>query len=269
MPTVSVIMGIYNCEKELSNCINSILNQTFKDWELIMCDDGSTDKTYEIAKEFADKYKNIYLLRNNKNMGLAYSLNRCLKIAKGKYVARVDADDICLPERFEIQVDFLENNPNYQVVGSSVIIYDETGEKNVRIATEIPSIDNLIVGVPFMHPTIMMRKDIYDELGGYKVSKVTRRGQDLDLWFRFFEKGYKGYNIQKPLYKYREGLEDYKRRTFKTRCSEVKIRYYGYKRLKLPFYYYIFLIKPLISAIIPNKIMYFYHKRVKGKSIKL
>ena len=115
MPTVSVIMGIYNTESKLADSIESILQQTYSDWELIMCDDGSTDRTYEIAKKYSDKYENIYLLKNNKNMGLAYSLNKCLKYASGKYIARSDADDINLPNRFKVQVEFLEKNPQYQL----------------------------------------------------------------------------------------------------------------------------------------------------------
>ncbi|MDK0922904.1 glycosyltransferase family 2 protein, partial [Clostridium perfringens] len=98
---VSIIMGIYNCEKTLSDCIDSLLNQTYTNWELIMCDDSSTDCTYKIAKRYAEKYNNIILLRNETNKKLSATLNRCLEVAKGEYVARMDADDIALPTRLE------------------------------------------------------------------------------------------------------------------------------------------------------------------------
>ena len=107
MPTVSVIMGIYNCEKTLSDAIDSIINQTYSDWELIMCDDGSTDNTYQIATKYSEKDNRITVIKNDTNSGLAFSLNHCLKYAKGEYVARMDADDISLPNRFEKQVAFL------------------------------------------------------------------------------------------------------------------------------------------------------------------
>src|SRR5699024_2253424 len=96
MASVSVIMGIYNCEETLSQSINSIIDQTYTDWELILCDDCSLDNTYNIAKTFADQLKNIVLLKNSKNEGLNYTLNKCLRYAKGQYIARMDGDDISL-----------------------------------------------------------------------------------------------------------------------------------------------------------------------------
>src|SRR5690625_1613346 len=119
MPTVSVIMGVYNSEKTIERCINSILEQSYKKWELIICDDGSSDSTYEIVKSFTDRFSNIVLIKNNTNKGLAYSLNRCLDVARGEYIARMDADDIAISNRFQKQVDFLNANPEYDVVGSS------------------------------------------------------------------------------------------------------------------------------------------------------
>jgi len=265
MPTVSVIMGIYNCADTLPISIKSIIDQTYTDWELILCDDFSTDDTLSIAEKFANLHSNIVLIKNEKNRGLAYSLNQCLQIARGKYVARADADDICLPTRFQIQVDFLNKNPKYQVVGSSVILYDETGDKNIRKMTEIPDKYDLAKSVPFIHPTIMMYKETYNILGGYTVSKRTRRGQDADLWYRFYAAGFKGFNIQQPLCKYHESLNDYKKRNFKVRYMGMKTKFIGFRRLNLPIKYYIFVFKPLVSAIIPNRVMYFYHKRLKGK----
>lgn len=268
MPTVSVIMGIYNCEGTLVKSIESIINQTYKDWELILCDDGSTDNTYKIAKSFTTKYSNIVLLRNTSNKGLAYSLNRCLDVAKGKYIARMDADDLAMPNRFEKQVNFLNANPKYDVVGSSVILYDEKGDRAVRKAIEYPDKYTLLKTVPFMHPTIMMRREVYDALNGYTVSKRTFRGQDTDLWFRFYEKGFKGYNIQIPLLKYHEGLFDYKKRSFIVRWNGIQTRLLGYRKLNYPLLYYIYLLKPLIAGLIPHRLMYFFHKKIKGKQIQ-
>lgn len=267
MPTVSVIMGIYNTESKLADSIESILQQTYSDWELIMCDDGSTDRTYEIAKKYSDKYENIYLLKNNKNMGLAYSLNKCLKYASGKYIARSDADDINLPNRFKVQVEFLEKNPQYQLVGCSAIIINEKGIRGIRKLNEVPDKKILITSVPFIHPTVMVRKEVYDILNGYTVTSRTRRGQDLDLWFRFFAKGFNGYNIPIPLYKYNESLNDYKKRNLKIRLSEITTRYFGYKLLGFPKYYNIFLLKPLLATVIPDKLIYRYHKYIENKRL--
>ena len=99
---ISILMGIYNCADTLSQAIDSLLSQTYPHWKLIMCDDGSTDNTYNIAKQYTKKYpEKIILIKNKKNMGLNFTLNHCLEYADTKYVARMDGDDVSLPQRFE------------------------------------------------------------------------------------------------------------------------------------------------------------------------
>ena len=100
-PKISVIMGVYNCASTLPDAIMSIQAQTVLDWEFIICDDGSTDETWKIAGKFQRQDNRIVLLRNDKNLGLNATLNKCLSVARGKYIARMDGDDICAPERFE------------------------------------------------------------------------------------------------------------------------------------------------------------------------
>ena len=139
---VSIIMGIFNCAETLSDAIKSILSQTYSDWELIMCDDGSTDNTFHIAQTFASKNPNIVLIKNDRNMGLNYTLNRCLELATGEYIARMDGDDISLPNRLEEEVSFLDQHPQYAIVSTPMIYFDENGvfrtgkgggEKNKRL----------------------------------------------------------------------------------------------------------------------------------------
>lgn len=265
MEKVSIIMGIYNCEDTLSEAIDSIINQSYQNWEFIICDDGSTDKTYEIAKSYEEKYPDkIIILRNKENMRLAASLNRCLGVATGKYVARMDADDISLPERLEKEVDYLEKHPDCDCVGTGRIIFDENGREYVRISNEIPKKENMLLGVPFAHPTIMMRKRVYDILGGYTVSKDTMRAEDADLWFRFFEKNFQGYVLQEPLYRYKETTQDYKKRSLKAAIGTAKVFYNGYKKLEFPKYKYFYAFKPIIAALLPNYIMKMYHMKDKG-----
>ena len=131
---VSVIMGVYNCEKTVAESIESIINQTYDNWELIICDDASTDNTCAIVESYARKYGGkIFFLKNSANRRLAYSLNRCLEAAKGKYIARMDGDDISLPRRLEKQVLFLESHPEYALAGTAMIPFDEKrGEKTER-----------------------------------------------------------------------------------------------------------------------------------------
>lgn len=256
---VSIIMGIYNCAETLEVCINSILNQTYPNWELIMCDDGSKDNTYHVAESYANLHSNIILIKNKKNLGLAAALNKCLKNATGKYIARQDSDDISLPERLEKEVDFLDRNPQYAVVGTGRIIFDENGEWGIRIVKPRPQPKDLVFGPPFAHPTIMMRKEVYDRVDGYRISKHTTRTEDYDLWFRVYSAGYIGYNLQDILYKYREGREDYKKRKFKHKLDAAIVCYYGIKSLKLPKRYLLYVAKHLIAGLIPNSILRRYH----------
>lgn len=258
---VSIIMGIYNCEKTLSEAIDSILAQSFTDWELIMCDDGSTDDTYDIAKSYADQMPDkIILLRNTKNIRLAATLNRCLEFAQGAYIARMDADDINLPDRLEKEVEFLETHPEIDCVGTARIIFDEHGELGIRCGIEKPDKYCLIHGTPCAHPTIMIRREAYATLGGYSSNKDTARAEDLDLWFRFFQKGFHVYNLQQPLYKYRESISDYYKRSLKAAVGTTRVYLRGYRMLHFPFYAYPFAFKPIISALLPNKLMYYYHQ---------
>lgn len=258
-PLVSIIMGAYNGEKTISRCIESIINQTYTNWEFIICNDCSTDNTLKIINEYSERDSRIIILNNDRNIRLAASLNRCLDVAKGKYVARMDADDESLPSRLEVQVKYLEEHPDVDCVGVARIVFDEYGEHGIRRENEYPSKNDLLYMNPFAHPTIMMKKSVYNELQGYTVSEETMRAEDLDLWFRFYEKEYNGYNIQTPLYRYREGLDDYSKRTIKAGIGTSKVYWNGLKRLNVKWYKRIVAFKPIITAIIPDVIMHKYH----------
>lgn len=269
MPKVSVIMATYNCEKTIVRSIESIVGQTFEDWEFIICDDCSTDNTYSILLEYQSKYPDkIVVLKNDVNSKLSFSLNRGLKVAKGKYIARMDGDDESISNRLERQVDFLDSHPEYSVVGTAMIPFDEKGEKPARYYKEIPDSSDMVSRSPFPHATIMMRREAYDAVGGYTVSKRTQRAQDYDMWFRFFSLGLKGYNLQEPLYLVLEDDQAIKRRTLKSRCYEVQTKLIGYKMLNYPIHKYMYAIKPVISALIPVGIMQKYHEITDKNSKK-
>lgn len=262
-PKVSIIMGIYNCQNTLRESIDSIIEQTYNNWELIICDDCSTDNTYSIVCEYLNKYPNkIKLIKNDENKGLAYSLNQCLKYATGEYIARQDGDDISLKERLEVQVKFLMNKPEYDLVGSNMISFNELGIIGIRgVSIEEPNKFDFRRTSPFCHATIMAKSYVYTDLGGYNVSKYTKRCEDLDLWYRFFAKGYKGYNIQDALYMVRDDDQAYIRRDLKNHLYSIKVSYEGYKMVNMPNIYYIYLLKPILSAIVPNFILRAYHKK--------
>ena len=264
-PKISVIMGIYNCEKTLDESIESIINQTYRNWELIMCDDASSDNTLSIARRYEGLYpKKIKVIENKRNLSLAPTLNRCLEFATGKYIARQDADDISLNNRLEIQLNFLEDNKGYDLVGSQMISFNENGVKGVRgVNIDIPDKFTMIKGTAFCHATILAKKDVYEQLHGYRVTRYTERCEDVDLWFRFFEKGFKGYNLDQALYKVRDDEDAYRRRTFKNYFNVFIVNYLGFRKLKIPIRYYIYLIKPLITPFIPTNIIKKYHNKNK------
>ncbi len=267
MPKVSIIMGAYNCADTIVRSIESIQGQTFSDWEMIICDDCSKDSTFDVATACAQQDKRIVVIKNEQNSRLAYSLNHCLQHAKGEYVARMDADDICYPERLQLQVDFLDAHPEYSVVGGGVQLYDENGDGNILLNPEVPVVSFMYRHVPFFHPTIMMRRETYDALGGYVVAKRTRRGQDMDLWFRFFAKGYKGYNIQQPLLKYHDSLSDIKKKnSFSTAWGFTQTLFIGFRANKFPFYKYHWVLKPFVVSLLPQSVIYKLHKKYSKSS---
>ena len=262
-PLVSVIMGIYNCADTLSEAVDSILAQTYSNWELIMCDDASTDNTYAVAKEYQEKYSDkIILIQNEKNSYLSYSLNHCLQYASGKYIARMDGDDRSDPHRFEKQVMYLQSHHDIDLVGTAMQRFDKKGLGVVFSKPEFPDKYSMKTMVPYNHATILTYKYVYDELDGYIVSDRTARCEDYDLWFRFYSKGFKGANISEALYFVREEESAFKRRTIKGRWNGFKTTCIGFKLLKFPVRW---LIKPafyaLIKSITPPKIMMIYHQK--------
>ena len=265
-PLVSIIMGIYNCEKTLSRAIDSVINQTYSNWELIMCDDASTDLTYSIAESYSNNYPDkIRVLRNKENRKLAYSLNQCLSISSGLFVARMDADDYNLPNRIEKEVEFLVLHPEYDLVSCRAIVFDENGDRGIRDEAGEHYKEEMIKGLPFLHPTIMVRKESFDELGGYTVDKRTERGQDVDLYYRFFAAGMRGYTIDEALYKYHESISDYKKRSIKVALNLCKTRLYGHRLLRFPLKYRIYVIRPLVSAITPRRLKYYRRNIIENK----
>ncbi|MCF0232642.1 MAG: glycosyltransferase [Enterococcus sp.] len=234
-PKISIIMSIYNCQDTLAEAIDSILEQTFTDWYLIMCDDASTDDTYKIAKNYVDKYPDKMLLfSNEKNMKLSYSLNRCLERVKTEFVARMDGDDISKPERLQKEYDFLCEHKDADLVSCLMERFDENGVIDIAPTPYCPDYYSLRYEPQFFHATILTYKKVYDDLGGYREDDWVERGEDYDLWFRFFAKGFKGYNIQEPLYLVRENSNALGRRDFRNRWNGMKIRKNGYKLLNYP-----------------------------------
>lgn len=160
MINVSIIMGVYNCKNYnlLRKSVESVLQQTYRDFEFIICNDGSTNDTLKELKKIAQLDSRIKIISYDKNCGLNHALNYCLAVSQGKYIARQDDDDISKPERLKKQVQFLDKNPEYVIVGTCADIFDDQGVWGEYTVPEKPQKGDFLWNSPFMHPTTMMRK---------------------------------------------------------------------------------------------------------------
>lgn len=261
LPQISVIMGIYNCSETLPEAIESIINQTFSDWELIMCDDGSNDNTYEVAKKYADKYEGkIILLKNKQNEGLNYTLNKCLEIAKGEYIARMDGDDHCSANRFEVELEAFKQEPEIAIVSTDMQYFDETGTWGNITNPTYPTKKDFLYGTPFCHAPCLVKKEAYSTVGGYSEEKMLLRVEDYHLWVKMYKAGYKGKNIHIPLYQMRDDRNAYCRRKFKYRVNEAYVRAIAVKELGLPITGYFFAFRPILVGLLPRMIYDKLHK---------
>lgn len=196
-PETSVIMSVHNGMPFLTDSVKSILNQTYKNFEFIIVDDASTDKTSKYLKSLKDK--RIRLLKNSKNLGLAASLNKALKVARGEFIARMDADDISKPSRLETQVKFLINRPSIDICGSWVDLIDEDGKivgtkKYPKTDKEIKKLLNWQSAI--IHPTFFTRDSFFKKLGGYNPDFDL--AEDYEILTRA-KKDFKMANISKKL----------------------------------------------------------------------
>ena len=223
-PLISIILPVYNAQDYLYEAINSIISQTFTNFELLAINDGSTDGSINILKSFQDK--RIRILNNDSNLGLIYSLNRGIHEAKGEFIARMDADDIADPNRLKIQLNYLFQHPDTIVVGTNMELINESGNSiGFREYPERHSdiIATLMNHSPFCHPSVMFKKSVVLEVGGYR--EAFKACEDYDLWLRLRDKGQFA-NIQENLLKYRIHSEQVTQRNLSLQHnSHIKARY--------------------------------------------
>lgn len=263
-PRISVIMGIYNCAPTLKEALDSLLAQTYKDFKVIMCNDGSKDNTIEIAQNYVDNYPDKFLLiHNQKNMGLNYTLNHCLEYADTEYVARMDGDDISLPERFEKEINFLDEHPEYAIVSTPMIYFDDDGDFRTGKGGYEPSHTKCAKSTPFCHAPCMVRTKAYNAVNGYTVDPKLLRMEDFHLWIKMFQKGFRGYVLSDALYKMRDDRNAYRRRDFKTRVRLMRLQAYAVKSLSLSRWNYIYCLRPIIVGLLPRRVYDYLHKRNK------
>lgn len=268
---ISIIMGVFNCANTLPEAIESIINQTYTNWVFIICDDGSSDNTYKIAKHYETLYpEHFVVVKNEQNLGLNKTLNKCLDLADGDYVARMDGDDISVPVRFEKEVEVLNQHPEYAIVSSHMVTFDENGEWGCIKTLETPEIRDFPTHVPmFCHAPCMIRREAFLDVQGYTEDKRLLRVEDYNLWYKFYAKGYRGYNIQEPLYKMRDDRNALHRRTPQARINGIYATFLGFRMLHMPVWMYVYAIKnsiiELVKIILPDSVYEYFHKKRLGE----
>jgi len=180
---LAIVMSVFNEGKNIATAIDSILSQSYRHWDLIIVDDGSTDDTVKVIQSYTDQHNNVQLLSNRTNLGLAHSLNKAIKNSDSEYIARMDADDIAFPNRLEAQISYLESHPEIDVLGTGAKVVSGSSSANVlkpehhdEIVASIEKIN------PFFHSSVTMRRGFIESVGGYDAQCL--RAQDYDLWLR-------------------------------------------------------------------------------------
>lgn len=251
-PRISVIMSVYNAQSYLDEAIESILNQSFTDFEFLIIDDCSNDDSKKILDLFALKDPRIKVFSNIKNLRLTKNLNKLIEMSNGEYIARMDADDISLRERFNEQIKHFENHSDVDIVGTFSENINKDG--TVTGVRKIPITHKEIVKLlpklnPLSHPTVMFRTYALKQIGGYDERYKT--SQDFHLWYKAIGNGLRINNIPSILFQYRMDDNYISRKSFKYRLNEFKIKLDGYKLIKLPWYKYHYALLSLALAFVP------------------
>lgn len=257
-------MGIYNCAGTLEEAVGSICTQTYTNWELILCDDGSTDGSLALAETLAKNDGRIRVIRNSQNLGLAKTLDHCASVAQGEYFARMDGDDSCSPERFTKLVVALDTNPSAAVASSWMSCFDEHGTWGMVRTKEHPEPLDFLSGSPICHAPCMMRRSAFEAVGGYGAEPWLIRTEDYHLWFKFYAKGYRALNLQEPLYAMRDDRKARSRRTFRSRINECIVRWKGFGMLGFPLWRRLWAVRPLLVWMLPSFAYDWMRRRLRG-----
>jgi glycosyltransferase involved in cell wall biosynthesis len=251
-PQISVLMSVYNGLPYLAEAIESILIQSYRDFEFIIIDDCSSDGSLELIEEYARKDPRIRFIRNQQRLGLGTNLKHGVQIAKGEWIARMDADDISMPQRLAQQMGYVSANPKIDIVGSYAIDIDERGNKigERRCPATHQYIIKYIWTCPIIHPTAFIRKSGLISAGSYGTEK---RRQDYALWFRCAAAGLQFANLPEPLLKYRFTGDYFARNNLRGLLTQIKIGWKGCLQVKASPIAYIGVAIPLIKGLLPKR----------------
>ena len=255
--TVSVIMAVFNAGNgdALKQAVASIQRQTFSSWELIICDDGSTDKTWSHLQKLASDDTRIKLLRNEINRKAGFARNRCIEAAKGAYIAVMDSDDYAHPHRLQQQVDYLNTHTEFAFVGTKGIYFNGNDFLDLYWFCRFPQKQDFLFTLPFVHASIMFRRCALEQVEGYCESKQVLRNEDYDLLMRMYAVGLQGANLSQALYFIRKDDLLYRRRKYRYRFIESYVKFKGFRCMGLMPAALPYVIKPLLVGLIPTKLL--------------
>ena len=268
MPLVSVLLCTKNPNPtRLHEAILSVCRQQYPRWELILYDDASDNHGQAATQSAASLDARIRLGRGSVSRGLAHALNCAVQSARGAYLARMDDDDRCAPERFLHQMAFLSAHPEYDWVGSFAKRFDDMGVWGDFTVPITPTAHDFLHNSPFIHPSVMFRAQSLARVGGYNESETCRFCEDYELFLRMAAMGMRGVNLPLPLLFYREDRASYQKRTVKRRFSEAAVRFRGFSALRLPFMKkLLYTAKPLALCLVPRGAQYAVKRRLARSS---
>lgn len=255
MPQVSVIMAAYNAETTIQAAIQAVLCQTMRDFELLVCDDASTDNTCAVVQTIAAEDSRVRLLRSAHNCGAAAARNHCLREAKGAYIAIMDADDLCSANRLAAQIGFLEQHPTVDFVGLvGKTFHREIGdmERNYPFIAE-PNAKDFLMTLPFVHASLLFRRKAVR--GGYPEGHWALRSEDYAFLMERYAMGMHGANIADAAYYIREDAGTFQRRKYRYRWTELCVKWRGFCRLGLMPRGILYALKPLAVGLVPEKLL--------------
>lgn len=263
-PLVSVLMGIYYRRMDtalLERSVCSVLEQSIEDLELLICDDGSTGKSKQLLEQLAEEDGRIHLVRTGGLFSLSEKLNACLSRAQGTFIARMDDDDFSCPDRLAKEIAVLAAYPEIGFVGCNVALSCDGATVGTRILPERPMVRDFFLTQPYIHPTLVFRREALLEVGGYSESRQCLFCEDYDLLLRLYAKGYQGMNLQENLLIYTIPATAKGTRKMRHRWNETVTRYHRYKELKVLPRALPYVVKPLIVGLLPEPVL----QRIKEK----
>ena len=267
-PLVSVVMGVWYHRSDtslLQRSVNSVLDQTYEDFEMLICDDGSSADAMSYLDQLSKQDKRVKLIRPGDCTALSEKLNVCLQASQGKYIARMDDDDYSYPERFQKQITFLDSHPEMAFVGSNVRQIRNGRPCGERLLPEYPQVPDFYMTQPYIHPALMFRKVALAAVGGYSEDRRQVLCEDYDLLLRLYTAGYRGSNLQENLLDYTVSVKAKGSRKFRHRCNESVTRWARFRELGVLPKALPFVIKPLAVGLLPEAVL----KKIKDRQSRV